>query len=184
MIDSGSIQHTECNVRLTNLYTDSNHWLVKHATKITKNKEEGEDLVQELYEYLHKKCNPKIFWGTAYNMFYCYRFLESRWINKTKKLNRIVYKDEVIEESIEEEYDVERDLELQTAHDEVVNELKRLAVTKLWPQARIFELYWMSDKTLDEVAKDIKISKSTVFLSVKKIRKYLESIIENPYKNK
>jgi hypothetical protein len=39
----------------------------------------------------------------------------------------------------------------------------------------------MSDKTLDEVARDTKISKSTVFLSVKKIRKYLESTLENPF---
>jgi RNA polymerase sigma factor (sigma-70 family) len=160
---------------------DSNHWLIKHASKITKSKEEGEDLVQELYEYLHKKCNPKIFWGTAYNMFYCYRFLESRWINKTKKLNRVVYKEEMPEEVMEEEYDIDRDLELQTAHEEVMQELQKLKVTRMWPQAKIFELYWMSDKTLDEVARDTKISKSTVFLSVKKIRKYLESTLDNPF---
>jgi RNA polymerase sigma factor (sigma-70 family) len=160
---------------------DSNHWLIKHASKITKSKEEGEDLVQELYEYLHKKCNPKIFWGTAYNMFYCYRFLESRWINKTKKLNRVVYKEEMPEEVMEEEYDIDRDLELQTAHEEVMQELQKLKVTRMWPQAKIFELYWMSDKTLDEVARDTKISKSTVFLSVKKVRKYLESTLDNPF---
>jgi hypothetical protein len=39
----------------------------------------------------------------------------------------------------------------------------------------------MSDKTLDEVASDIGISKSTTFLAVKKIRKHLKSVIENPY---
>ena len=181
IIDSGSVTSNECSQRLTNLYIESNHWLIKHAVKITKNKEEAEDIVQELYEYLHKKCNPKIFWGNAYNMFYCHRFIQSRWINKTKKLNRVVYKDEVVEDIIEEEYNIERDLLLENAHNEVVNELKRLAVTKMWPQARIFELYWMSDKTLDELAKEIKISKSTVFLSVKKIRKYLESTLDNPF---
>jgi predicted DNA-binding protein YlxM (UPF0122 family) len=52
----------------------------------------------------------------------------------------------------------------------------------MWAPAKIFELYWMSDKTLDEVANDIKISKSTVFLSVKKIRKYLENTLDNPFK--
>lgn len=181
MIDSGSISYKECQQRLTNLYTESNYWLVKQATKITRSKEEGEDLVQELYEYLHKKCNPNIFWGTAYNMFYCYRFLQSRWINKTKKLNRIVYKEDMPEEVVGEEYDIERDTLLENTHKEVVNELKRLAVTKLWPQAKIFELYWMSDKTLDEVAKDTTISKSTVFLSVKKIRKLLSQTIDNPF---
>jgi len=34
---------------------------------------------------------------------------------------------------------------------------------------------------LDEVAKNTKISKSTVFLAVKKVRKYLKEVIDNPY---
>ena len=51
----------------------------------------------------------------------------------------------------------------------------------MWPASRIFQLYWMSDRTLDAVAKDIKISKSTTFLAVKKIRQYLKEVINNPY---
>jgi hypothetical protein len=51
----------------------------------------------------------------------------------------------------------------------------------MWASARIFELYWMSEDTLDEVSNKIGISKSTTFLAVKKIRKYLESVIENPF---
>jgi hypothetical protein len=39
----------------------------------------------------------------------------------------------------------------------------------------------MSDRTLDSVAKDIKISKSTTFLAVKKIRQHLKEVINNPY---
>jgi hypothetical protein len=39
----------------------------------------------------------------------------------------------------------------------------------------------MSDDTLDEVSHKIKISKSTTFLAVKKIRKYLQEVIKNPY---
>lgn len=181
LIDSGSMQDIECQQRLTNLYNESNKWLLKHATKITKNNEEAEDLVQDLYEYLHKKCNQKIFYSTSYHMFYCYRFLESRWINKTKKLNRTTYKDEIITEDVVEEYDYELDSILQCAHEDVLEELKRLSTTRMWAPAKIFEIYWMGDKTLDEVAKDIKISKSTVFLAVKKIRKHLEKVIDNPF---
>lgn len=172
----------ECEQRLNNLFHQSHHWLVKHATKLSKSNEEAQDLVSELYEYLHLKCNPKIFWGNAYHMFYCYRFLQSRWINKTKKLNKVVYED--IPEIAEDEYDVMWDTQLEEAHKDVLNELQRLSSTRMWAPARIFELYWMSDKTLDEVAKDIKISKSTVFLSVKKIRKHLNNILDNPFENK
>jgi RNA polymerase sigma factor (sigma-70 family) len=172
----------ECEERLSNLFIESHGWLVKHAKKLTKSQEESEDLVSDLYEYLHKKCNPKIFWGSAYHMYYCYRFLESRWINKTKKLNRIVYQEEIITEDVVDEYDIELDQTLESAHKEVMDELQKLSGTKMWAPAKIFELYWMSDKTLDEVANDIKISKSTVFLSVKKIRKYMETTLNNPFK--
>ena len=83
-----------------------------------------------------------------------------------------------------EEYDTDKDLQIQRAHEEVINELKRLATTRMWPSAKIFELYWMSDDTLDEVAKKIKISKSTTFLAVKKIRNYLKEVINNPFDEK
>jgi hypothetical protein len=76
----------------------------------------------------------------------------------------------------------ECDIRLQHAHEEVMNELQKLKVTRSWPQAKIFELYWMSSDTLDEVSKKIGISKSTTFISVKKIRKYLENTLENPFK--
>jgi DNA-directed RNA polymerase specialized sigma subunit len=78
-------------------------------------------------------------------------------------------------------YDEEWDIRLQTAHEEVMNELGKLKVTRQWPQAKIFELYWMSSDTLEEVSKKIGISKSTTFISVKKIRKYLENTLNNPF---
>jgi RNA polymerase sigma factor (sigma-70 family) len=182
MIDSGSIQQCECERRLVGLFNESNGWLISSAKKITKNKEEAEDLVQELYIYLHEKCNIKLFWGdNTYNLFYCNKFLHSRFMNKTKKLNRTTYVEEVYDIQQDIPYDEEYDLKLQTAHEKVVNELSQLAKTRMWPQAKIFELYWMSDDTLDEVARKIKISKSTTFLAVKKVRKYLEQVIENPF---
>jgi len=181
MIDSGSLC-LECDRRLTNLYNESHKWLLSEAKKITKHREESECLVSELYEYLHTKCNPKIFWGTdSYNLFYCNKFLHSRFMNKVKKLNRTTLVEVMPDREEEVEYDTEYDIRLQQAHEEVIRELKKLEVTRMWPQGKIFTLYWMSDKTLDEVAKDIKISKSTTFLAVKKVRRYLKEVIDNPF---
>jgi DNA-directed RNA polymerase specialized sigma24 family protein len=174
----------ECERRLNNLYKESHHWLIQSAKKVTKNTEEAEDLVSELYEYLHTKLNVKLFWGkNSYNLFYCSKFLHSRFINKTKKLNRTTYVEEVFPYEMDIPYDTERDLAIQKAHDEVLEEIKQLKLKKGFAPAMIFELYWMSDKTLDEVAKDIGISKSTTFLAVRKIRNYLKQVIENPFAN-
>jgi predicted DNA binding protein len=39
----------------------------------------------------------------------------------------------------------------------------------------------MSDDTLDEVANKIGISKSTTFLAVRKVRRILKEVIDNPF---
>lgn len=178
---TGSVK-LECERRLTNLYNESHSWLIQTANKVTKNKLESEDIIQELYLYLHQKCNPKLFWGqTSYNLQYCSKFIKHRYLNKTKKLNRTTYVEEVFDTELDIPYNTEQDLAMQKAYDDVMSELKSLEKTKMWPSAKIFSLYWCSDKTLDKLAKDIGISKSTTFLAVKKIRIYLKSVIENPF---
>lgn len=179
---TGSLE-MECERRLSNLYTESHEWLLKVANKVTKHQETSEDLVQELYEYLHKKKNIKLFWGpNSYNLKYCSKFIHHRFINKTKKLNRTSYVENLIDNRLEEVYDTDRDLDIERAHKQVIEELKHLSKSKMWASAKIFELYWMSEDTLDEVSNKIGISKSTTFLAVKKIRKYLEQVIDNPFK--
>ena len=139
----------ECERRLNNLYNESHNWLIQSARKVTKNTEEAEDLVMELYEYLHTKRNVKLFWGKdSYNLFYCSKFLHSRFINKTKKLNRTTYVEEIFPYEMDIPYDTERDLAIQKAHDLVMQELNNLQVTRMLPSAKIFELYWMLQKIL------------------------------------
>lgn len=182
---SGSQELTsECTNRLGKLYETKHKWLLNEARKLTKNKEESEDLVQELYEYLHTKCNPKIFYADSYNIFYCNKFLHSRFMNKTKKINKTIFVDIMKDTSDTDIYDMEFDLKLETAYQDVLNELKHLRTSRIWPSAKIFELYFMSDDTLDETAKKIGISKSTTFIAVKKIKKHLKNTIDNPFKQK
>jgi DNA-directed RNA polymerase specialized sigma24 family protein len=180
---SGSIDlQLECSKRLNVLYQTKHKWLLNEAQKLTKNKEESQDLVQELYEYLHIKCNPKLFYEDSYNIFYCNKFLHSRFMNKTKRINKTIFVERMKDTPDEDIYDEEFDKKLEDAHNQVLSELKDLQKTRMWSSARIFELYWMSDDTLDETAKKIGISKSTTFIAVKKIRKYLKVTIDNPFK--
>ena len=171
-----------CNKRLENFYNDSSVWLHQVAFNITKNREHSEDLVADLWEYLIKKCNPKLYWKDSYNRMYCMAFLKHRWINKVKKLNRIKYVGEIIHDDTFEEYDYDFDSGIEKAHDEVISELKRLERTKLWTSAKLYSMYWCdSDDTLQELADKIGISKSTCFIAIKKIRKHLEKVINNPF---
>jgi RNA polymerase sigma factor (sigma-70 family) len=176
---TGSIQQ-QCTIRLENLYKNSHIWLIKASYNITGNSEDAADLVQDLYQYLLEKCNPKLFYLDSYNLLYLHRFLTHRWINRRKKNSRMTYVGEIYNDDPAEEYDVERDEDIMRAYGEVMEELQRLKKTKGWASARLFELYWCSDDTLQEVADKIGISKSTVFIAIRKIRKHMATVIHNP----
>lgn len=179
---SGSMQE-QCNKRLDTLYRESYEWLLKASYNVCKSREESEELVSDLFVYLAKECRPKLFWGNSYNLIYCHKFIKHRWINRVGKLNRYNYTSDImIMDDVYEGYDEDRDMAIMEAYDNVKRELQSLQVTKLWPQARLYEMYWMSEDTLNEVAAKIGISKSTTFLAIKKIRKHMQGVIDNPFK--
>jgi DNA-directed RNA polymerase specialized sigma24 family protein len=174
----------ENSKRVELLYSKHRIWLAKVAFNICRDKTESDDLISDLYIYLLEKNNEKLWYSDGtFNLQYCRAFLLTRWINKTKIKKRYVNSEvEVeVEESI---YDTETDLRIQKCYDELIEELERLKKTKLWASAKLAELYWFSQDTLEDVSEKIKISKSTTFLNVKKIREHLKNTLENPFDGK
>lgn len=179
---TGSIAE-QCSQRLDTLYRESHTWLLQVSYNICKSQVESEELVSDLYVYLAKQNRPKLFWGNSYNLIYCMKFIKHRWFNRAGKLKRYSYMESMnVLDTADEEYNYDRDNEVMEAYQNVMDELKALQTTRLWPQARLYELYWMSDDTLNEVAGKIGISKSTTFLAIKKIRKHMQGVINNPFK--
>lgn len=172
----------ECNKRLDALCRQSHVWLLQVSYNICKSRLESEDLVGELYQYLAEKCNPKLFYDNSYNLMYCMSFIKSRWINKAKRGKKMQYFAAIQSEACDEEYDVDMDMEIMQAYEQVMGEIKRLKSTRNFSSAMIYEIYWCSDDTLQEVADKIGISKSTVFIHLKKVRNHLKGIIKNPFK--
>lgn len=77
-------------------------------------------------------------------------------------------------------YDEQYDLDVDQAVRDVMKELEQVSKTSLWARGGIFQLYMLSDKTLEQVATDTGISKSTVLLSVKRIKEHLTARIKRP----
>jgi DNA-directed RNA polymerase specialized sigma subunit len=109
------------------------------------------------------------------------RFIQSRWINRNKRAKKMQYLPSIQSESSDIEYDVEGDQSIMDAYDAVMKEINRLKRTKGFSSAMIYEIYWTSDDTLQEVADKIGISKSTVFTHLKKVRQHMKNIIKNPF---
>ena len=144
----------EIKQRIEVLFKEHGVWLIQAATNITKNREEAEDLVGDLYIYLLEKGTPKIYYKASINALYCYRFLQTRWVNKVVKRDKIRISADVYEmkwEPIDEVYSSEQDEEIMNSFDSVQEELQRLqkryrslfsCETKspgvLWPQVEQF----------------------------------------------
>jgi DNA-directed RNA polymerase specialized sigma24 family protein len=166
--------------RLETLYKNSHKWLMAAAFNITKDKDVAEELVSELYLYLSEKPNPDIWYSDSFNLMYLHSFLKTRNLNKIKYNKRYSDFDEVIYDEVDSEYDIEKDLEIQRRYDRVIEEFKLLERNpKLWAAAKITEMYLLDEEmTLEGLANKIRISKSTAFLNVKKIKTYLKTKIK------
>ena len=174
----------ENNKRLEVLYNESHKWLVAVSFNMTKDKDAAEELVSELYLYLGEKCNPSLWFSKSFNLMYCHSFLKSRFLNKIKSDKR---KTEFTADCDGEDsdYDYEWDERIEKAYENVVGELKNMEVTKMWTCSRLYQLYaFNKEMTLEKLASEIGISKSTAFLQTKKAKTHLKNKIDNPFRSK
>lgn len=172
---------SENGKRLETLFLKHHTWLMQVGYNITKDVEIAEDLVGQLYIYLGEKENPKLYYADSFNLMYCRAFINSRFLNKTKRDKKVSYVEEYDTNDTDEVYDTEYDRKLENTYDTIISKLDEYKNTKMWASAQIAQMYWFNDYTLDEVAEQIGISKSTVFLSVKKVKQLLKETTDNPF---
>lgn len=171
----------EKNKRLEILYRKHNDWLRACTWNICGNEDMVDELVSELYAYLAEKGNEKLYYLDSYNLGYCRSFLKTRFINKIKIENRYTNYD-MNEEVPEEVYNEEYDKLIDSTHAKVKEFLKSKLKTDNWVSAKIAELYYFGKGfTIESLANEIGVSKSTVFLHLKSIRKEIKNNIENPF---
>jgi DNA-directed RNA polymerase specialized sigma24 family protein len=180
------VEYQEIRKRIEVLFKEHGVWLIQSATNITKNPQDAEDLVGDLYIYLLEKGTPKLYYRDSINALYCYRFLQTRWINKVVKRDKVRITSDIYHpkyEPIDEEYSSELDDEIMKSFELVQQELQRLSITREWSKVRLFELYYGSEDTMVQVANKIGICKSTMFMNLKKVREHLKQTVPNPFQN-
>ena len=169
--------------RLEVLYRESHQWLLAATFNIVKDREVAEDLVGELYVYLGERVNPALWWGNSFNVMYAYAFIKSRFLNKVKRDKKIQYQSETESDTPDNEYDIDSDERIDIAYNQVIDELKNMERTKLWPASKLAQLYFFdSNMTLEKLSAEIKICKSTSFTQIKRAKKHLRETIDNPFK--
>ena len=171
----------ENNKRLEVLFRKSHGWLSAVAFNLAKDKEVADELVGELYLYLGEKCNPSLWYLDSFNLMYAHAFLNSRFLNRIKAAKRNVPLSDSYDD-VDTEYDVDSDEKVEDVYNKMVDELKRLEKTRLWAPSKIYQMYaFDSEMTFEKLASELKLSKSTVYLNCKKIKKHLKDNLNNPF---
>ena len=174
----------ENNNRLDLLYRKHNEWLRKVAWNLCEDEDMVDDLVSELYLYLAENGNEKMYYhdGT-FNLGYCNSFLKSRFINKIKSKNKFTEYN-ADEEVPQIEYNEEFDRSLDSTYADIKKFLKSKQSQGDWASAKIAELYYFGKGfTIEGLAKEVGVSKSTVFLHIKSMKKEIRENIDNPFRN-
>ncbi len=174
-------ENRENNKRLEVLYRKHDKWLRQVSYNICRNKEMVDDLVGELYLYLAEKNNEKIYYADSFNLQYCRAFISSRFINKIKIENKFSDND-VPDNQIEDAYNEEYDMALENTFKDVKRFLKEKQKGNKWVSYKITELYYFGKKkTIEGLAKEIGVSKSTIFLHIKATKNEIRKQFNNPF---
>lgn len=177
---SGSIEW-ETNWRLENLF-NKHHKQLRNWSKAMSGGDEDleEDIVGDLYLYLTKP-NPKIWFADSFNLIYCKAFINSRilnWKQREKKMSRLAsYHD-----MVDTEYDDTLDRKIDEEYDKLIEVLKHRKTQKGWQSWMLFEIYHFGEDTMQELADKIGLSKSTIFLNTRKVKRELKDMLNNPFR--
>jgi len=170
----------ENNKRLEVLYKKHDKWLRQVSWNICKDKNMVDDLVAELYLYLAEKKNEKIYYLDSFNLQYCRSFISSRFINRIKIENK--FTNEVDDNRLEDDYDTQFDRGIDDTLQQIKTFLKQKQKGPKWVSAKIAELYYFGDKkTIEGLADEIGVSKSTIFLHIKSVRNEIKDNFDNPF---
>ena len=171
--------------RLDVLYRKHNDWLLKVALNLSRNTNDAEDMVQNLYIYLATKGTPNIYYLDSYNLKYCYSFIRTRFINSKKAKKLDITDDDLLNIDISDiEYNYIEDQIIEETYNNVKSLLKQMKGTnKKWGQSLIFEMYNNTENkmTIDSLSNKLNLSRSTVFLTIKYVKEVIKQEIENPF---
>lgn len=173
----------ENNQRIERLYRKHHYWLLGAAWNICKNQEMAEDIVGDLYLWLGEEVRQKIWKDDGFNLIYLIHFIKSRLMNRLKRDSKMVYKAEICDNTIDIEYDEEKDLEFHKSYDSVLEEINQMEKSNKWVSAKLFKIYWIEnpEMTLEGLSKKIGISNSTAFTHIKKMKDHLRITVNNPF---
>jgi DNA-directed RNA polymerase specialized sigma24 family protein len=160
------------------VYKTHHKWLMQVAYNFTQDQDNAIDLVQELYVYLlEMKDINKIRYNNTVNLFYLYKSLKSKFLNSIKqnKKIQILPIEEDFLEIEDQEYNYDKDEEFEV----MLQATKSLLDKDLhWFDAKLLQTYINEDHSIASLHRATGISKSSIWTSLDKSRKFIKNSYE------
>lgn len=169
------------NTLITNLYTDKHDWLLQCAYNLTQNKNDADDLIGDLFlrlaEMDEAKINKMIFLNRELNLFYIFKMIKSMFINQQKKNSQQTFVDidNHLHQVESEEYDENADNEFEELFKQTMDAMNDLH----WFDRKMLETYIHEDHSIASLSNATKISKSTIFTSLKNSKTHIKEYVKH-----
>jgi DNA-directed RNA polymerase specialized sigma24 family protein len=166
MTNSKMVEHT---------YRKHNTWLSQVAFNFTQNKDNAEELVQDLYlRLMEMKDISKIMYNNDINLFYLYKMIKSIYLNGLKKQTSTLPIDDDLINLSADEYSYEADDEFERTL-ELTNE----ALDEMhWFSSKLFRVYIEDNHSIQSLHDATGISNSTIWTSNKKTKQYIKDYVD------
>jgi hypothetical protein len=83
---------------------------------------------------------------------------------------------------VDTEYDDRLDRRIDEEYDKLIGILSEKKKEKGWQSWMLWEIYNFGEDTMQELADKIKLSKSTIFLNTRKVKRELREMLNNPFR--
>ena len=165
MDNSQLVEHT---------YKKHHNWLSQVAYNFTQNKDNAEELVQELYlRLMEMKDINKIMYNNDINLFYLYKMVKSIYLNGLKKQTNHLPIDDDLVNLPADSYSIDADNEFER-----VLELTNEALDSIhWFDAKLLRVYLEDNHSIQSLHNATGISNSTIFTSMKKSKQYVRDYV-------
>jgi RNA polymerase sigma factor (sigma-70 family) len=165
MTNSELVEHT---------YRKHNNWLSQVAYNFTNNKDNAEELVQELYlKLMELKDVNKIMYNNDVNLFYLYKMIRSIYLNGLKKQTNHLPIDDDLVNLPADSYSYEAD----NAFEQTLALANEALDSIHWFESKLLRVYIEDNHSIQSLHNATGISNSTIFTSMKKTKQYVRDYV-------
>lgn len=137
----------------------------KYVTDITKIYDEDKDEINSFYIFVTIK-NVFFHWFNQQRKFHAFELKEFDFNNEDLQ----TYNDQLCDSSLDDDIEM---LDMERANHVVIEKILAEIKDWHWYDEKLFKLYFMTDMSLRDVAKETKISLTSIYNSVKNYREFI-----------